>query len=118
MTELTAERLRELLDYDPETGDFTWKVNRRCVRSGSVAGNVNCVDGYCYIGVDARRYHAHRLAWLYIKGAWPNDQIDHINGNKADNRFANLRQATHSQNQANGGRYSNNASGYNGVTLH
>lgn len=87
---ITAERLREVLDYNPETGLFLWKMAFcRKVRVGASAG---CsYGGYKHISVDKRLYRAHRLAWLYVHGEWPAGDIDHINGNRSDNRIANLR---------------------------
>lgn len=88
---LTAERLRELLHYDPETGLFTWAVERRRkVQAGAIAGTLNKV-GYRVIRIDYRLYLAHRLAWLYSYGDWPRGVIDHVNGEHADNRLCNLR---------------------------
>lgn len=86
---LTVERLRELLDYDPETGVFRWKEPRRKCRVGEVAGSLR-KDGYVKIQVDGRFYQAHRLAWLCVYGVWPS-AIDHIDGNRANNAIANLR---------------------------
>lgn len=86
---VTQERLRELLDYDPETGIFHWKSRRGKAAAGKVAG---CLDGrgYCVINVDRKRHYAHRLAWVYVNGG-VRFCIDHINGDKGDNRIANLR---------------------------
>lgn len=98
---LTAEELREMLDYDPETGVFKWrksKCNR--VKTGDVAGTYT-EKGYVRIRVLGRMYRAHRLAWLYVHGVWPQDQIDHINGIRDDNRIENLREATNAENQRN-----------------
>jgi HNH endonuclease len=97
--ELTAERLRELLHFDPETGIFTWLVrtNRR-IKMGSVAGCVND-KGYIVIRIDRRDYLA--LAFLWMTGAWPMNEGDHENRVRHDNRWSNLRNATHSQNMAN-----------------
>jgi hypothetical protein len=113
---LTAERLRELLAYDPETGVFTRRVQaaRGRGRAGDVAGWVE-PDGYVRIRLDGRKCRAHRLAWLYMTGKWPNDQIDHINGRTGDNRWVNLRAATHSENQCNRPLQLNNSTGYKGV---
>jgi len=88
---LTTDRLRELLDYDTETGLFRWKTptNNR-ITVGSLAGQ-NHPKGYTRIGVDGAKYLAHRLAWLYVHGVWPINQIDHINRMKTDNRINNLR---------------------------
>lgn len=114
---LTAERLREILSYDKETGIFKWRVclsNRAQV--GAVAGNPSKRDGYIKIGVDGKIYMGHRLVWLYVTGEWPRNLIDHINCNGSDNRFANLREATHSQNLANLRKPSANTSGHKGVS--
>jgi hypothetical protein len=98
---LTAERLRELLHYDPDTGVFTWlRVKGRRVRVGALSGKANG-GGYFQIGVDGRIYYAHRLAWLYVHGEWPVASIDHVNCDRCDNRLANLRPATKAQNAAN-----------------
>jgi hypothetical protein len=114
---LTAERLRELLDYDPETGVFTWKVRTGCrVRIGQQAGSLR-VDGYVFIGLDGGKHLAHRLAWLHVHGEWPPVEIDHVSGVKSQNQLSNLRLATRSQNQRNVGRISTNTSGFKGVTL-
>jgi len=116
MHNITAERLREVLHYDPDTGVFTRRVSVRGQSAGAVAGADSKSLGYVLIGVDKRRYLAHRLAWLYVHGVWPKGQIDHINGIRNDNRPANLREATIAQNRQNQtGFRRNNASGYLGV---
>lgn len=99
-TNLTAERLRELLRYNPETGVFTWRVKRGIALAGSIAGNKNR-NGYVNIYVDNRPYRAHRLAWLYVYGSFPKQDIDHINGVRHDNRIANLRDVSTSHNMMN-----------------
>lgn len=106
---LTAHRLRALYDFDSEVGIF---VRRRSPRSK--VGSANS-GGYLSIFVDGRLYLAHRLAWLYVYGEWPIDKLDHINGDRADNRIANLRQATSQQNAANRRKHKNNTSGFKGV---
>jgi hypothetical protein len=112
---LSLARLQELLEYDPETGVFTWKVTK-CWRApaGSEAGTIN-IHGRRAIMVDQKLYTAHRLAWLYVHGEWPAGEIDHINCDPADNRICNLRLATSSQNKCNSRRPSHNTSGFKGV---
>lgn len=91
--DLSAQRLRELLDYDQATGVFRWKVHRAAnARVGDIAG-CDCGKGYLKIGIDWGLYRAHRLAWLYVYGTWPDGQIDHRDGNKKNNRLSNLRLA-------------------------
>ena len=91
---LTAERLRERLHYDAGTGVFTRRVGSGHARTGEMAGSVHST-GYVRISIDGGKYTAHCLAWLYVHGVWPPDQIDHINGNRSDNRIANLRERRH-----------------------
>lgn len=111
---LTQERLRELLTYDKDTGIFRWRVNRRRVCAGDIAGYQN-PRGYIYVVIDREWHRAHRLAWLYVYGKMPVDQIDHINMVKSDNRINNLRQATNGQNHANACVRSDSRSGFKGV---
>ena|SRR3990167_6112314 len=108
------ERLRGLLHYDSDTGVFTWRVNRRRVKTGDIAGTVNA-QGYVQICIDGRLYLAHRLAWLYVHGEWPSGDLDHWDTNRANNVIGNLRPATNSQNQANSRQRRDNTSGYKGV---
>lgn len=113
--QITHQRLKELLRYDPETGIFTRAVTRSSTaKEGEVAGHVSR-RGYVAISIDKKLYYAHRLAWLMIYGAWPAEQIDHINGDRSDNRLCNLRSATRRQNQKNVKRSSRNSSGCKGV---
>ncbi|WP_202820640.1 HNH endonuclease signature motif containing protein [Variovorax sp. JS1663] len=88
----TAARVRELFDYCPETGIFIrlMRPKQTSVRVGEIAGSADQL-GYLVIGVDGAVYKAHRLAWLYVYGEWPNGVIDHINGRPSDNAIANLR---------------------------
>ena len=97
---LTAEYVRSILSYDEETGLFTWKVNRRKVRcAGKRAGSYS--KGYIKISIHERGHFAHRLAWLVMTGSFPEGDIDHIDGNRSNNRWANLREASASQNLMN-----------------
>jgi hypothetical protein len=114
---ITAERLRELVNYNSDTGVFT-HVRRRGVKAGAVAGCLRGPGDYRVMQAGGRQYLAHRLAWLYVTGSWPAAEIDHINGDKADNRFANLREATSSQNKWNAGASSRNKLGLKGVAFH
>lgn len=109
-----VDGLKSLLAYDAETGAFTWRKPRGGQVAGSQAGCLNR-NGYTEITVHRRIYKAHRLAWLYTYGEWPPAEIDHINGNKSDNRLANLRPATRAQNVANTALRSDSASGVKGV---
>ena len=112
---LTLERLKELLYYDPETGIFTWLVNKGSALCGEPAGRKTTY--YVQIKVDRKPYMAHRLAWFYMTGNWPENQIDHIDRQKSNNKFSNLREATGSQNRANCGALSNNKLGVKGVFI-
>ena len=99
--DLTAERLRELLNYDPETGVFTWRVRRsQMCKPVMLAGDFN-TDKYWRIGIDGAQRPAHRLAWLYMTGEWPSHTIDHINGVRHDNRWCNLRDIPFQENMLN-----------------
>ena len=113
---LTRSRLIELLSYEPETGLFRWRTAASPrVKDGKVAG---CAmpSGYIVIRIDGTGFSAHRLAWLYVYGRWPDEQIDHINALRADNRIANLRDVTPSGNQGNRRHpFTNNKLGVLGV---
>lgn len=99
--DLTAEYLRKLLHYNPETGIFVWKIKpANCVQPGAIAGSI-VTDGYLGISIKRVKYAAHRLAWLYVHGEWPKDQLDHINGVRKDNRISNLRESTQAENMQN-----------------
>jgi len=103
---VTEDRIKQVLHYDPETGVFTWRCSRGRAKAGDKAG-ADHHSGYWRIRIDDGLHNAHRLAWLYMTGAWPVADIDHINGDRADNRFANLREATRSQNLVNRDRSEN-----------
>lgn len=112
---ITPAYLRQILAYDPDTGEFTWKESRSHLAAGSNAGRKNR-DGYSQIQIDGRKYSAHRLAWLLVHGRWPANQIDHRNGVRDDNRLANLREALPSENQHNCRISARNTSGIKGVS--
>jgi len=111
---LTVERLRGLLRYDPATGIFASRERRGPQGVDTIAGSAD-KNGYVRVMVDRRRYLAHRLAWFYVTGAWPEHQIDHRDGDPRNNALANLRPATPAQNKWNTRRMRNNKSGFKGV---
>lgn len=113
---LTHTRLLDVLSYDPVSGHFYWKVCRRKELVGRRAGRV-LPDGHRQIGVDGRKYYAHRLAWFYVMAEWPSGDVDHRDLRKDNNAFSNLRQASRSQNLANTGPGKRNASGVKGVSF-
>lgn len=127
MSEVTQQRLRELFDYNPETGQFIFKPRPREEFHDFRASRVfesKCAGktagwrhgaGYTAIRVDGRDYLAHRLAWLYSHGEWPPHEIDHKNGDRSDNRLQNLRPATKKENSRNQCLRITNKSGVNGV---
>lgn len=115
MTEL--KRVKELLDYNAETGLFIWKVSTGSVKKGQEAGWVTW-NNYRKISVDGLHYAAHRLAWFYTYGEWPEKDLDHIDGNRLNNSLYNLREASRSENLMNRDKMPRNTSGYKGVSLH
>jgi hypothetical protein len=115
---MTQEELKQILFYCAITGHFTWLKNRFASKIGTIAGLTSDKFKYKSIGINGSRYYAHRLAWLYVYGYFPDDGIDHINGDKTDNRIANLRIANHSENAQNLNKYKRNTSGYTGVIWH
>lgn len=122
---ITADYVRSRIDYDPETGIFTWRARTVRVQqdktwnsrfAGKVAGKRDA-KGYRVITLDYRGYRGHRLAWLLAHGEWPDADIDHADQDKANDRLANLRHATKKQNRWNEGLRRNNTSGFKGVYL-
>lgn len=113
---LTAERLREVLDYNLETGVFLRKAARGNDHLiGKPTSQKPRKNGYLTIRVDGVMYYAQRLAWLHFYGSWPVNQAEHRNTVKIDNRISNLRDATKSQNRANISAHKNSATGIKGV---
>src|SRR5579864_3559439 len=108
---LTLTRLYEVLDYRPETGLFIWKINTGKRRMAGKQAGCKMVRGYHTLSIDRIQYTAHRVAWFYMTGDWPPDDIDHINGVRTDNRFCNLRLATKRDNSFNKGPLPSNKSG-------
>jgi hypothetical protein len=112
---ITQERLKSLLTYNPDTGEFRWATDQGARgKLGDIAGTFT-PKGYRYIRINRRGYMAHRLAWLYMVGSWPDAQVDHINRVKDDNRWANLRAATNTENAQNQPVRRTNKSGVTGV---
>ena len=113
---LTQSRLQELLFYNEHTGEFMWRVHAGNRKEGAFAGSVNH-RGYLDISVDGKMYRAHRLAWLYCHGHFPYGVIDHIDGNKLNNKLHNLRDVTNAKNlRSYRKKNSNNTSGFTGVS--
>ena len=114
---ITLNRLREVLRYDPKNGNLVWIINRtRGVKIGDIAGSLH-PQGYIMIGIDGDIYSAHRLAWWLKTGVEPTAQIDHKNRIRRDNRWCNLRAATHGQNQQNANVPKHSTSGIRGVSF-
>jgi hypothetical protein len=113
----TAERVRQLLHYDAESGLFTWKSKTGSMGSGTVAGTPH--KEYINIQVDGRQYKAHRLATLWVTGAWPDGEIDHRDGDGKNNRWANLRPAPSRRFNMQNKRkpHKNSSTGYLGVSV-
>lgn len=115
---LDQKTLKEMLDYNLKTGEFTWiAVPNNTIKIGMVAGKL-MPNGYIHIGVNKKNYYAHRLAFLWMTGEFPRETVDHINHNKSDNRWSNLRPASLSENMINIKITKRNTSGYKGVYWH
>lgn len=112
---LTQERLKELLHYDSDTGIFRHNKSRYGVTKGMRAGSIDRY-GYVCIILNGKRYAAHRLAWLYMTGKLPIEQLDHINRIRTDNRYKNLREVSAAENKQNLGLHLKNKSGIRGVS--
>jgi hypothetical protein len=118
-TELPSrERLCEAFYYNPETGMLSWRVDCGRARTGDIASRATGSCGYIGVNIDGRSYVAHRVIWKMMTGLDPIDGIDHIDGNASNNRWGNLREASHVQNMANRKRPITNSSGVKGVSWH
>ncbi len=111
---LTGSELETLFSYIPETGEFIRKTAIGGFYPGTIAGSKND-QGYVKLRIHGHNISAHRLAWVWMSGKWPANEIDHINGVRDDNRIENLREATVTEQCRNVKKYSNNTSGYKGV---
>lgn len=109
--------IKDILRYDPETGDFFWIKSGKGMTAGMKAG---CIyqSGYIFITIKGKPYRAHRLAWLYMTGVWPSNHIDHKNTIRSDNRWCNLREATNQQNGFNSRKIKKGSSIFKGVSRH
>jgi len=116
-TNLTRDFLKSILHYNEETGIFTWLKSYSKAKKGDVAGAEND-SGYVLIGINGFKYRAHRLAWFYVWGVWPSDQLDHKNTKRTDNSWKNLREASNQLNQINTNVSKNNSLGFKGVYPH
>lgn len=111
---IQPERISKMFRYDPETGDIWWIESGKGKIKKKPAGTV-VSNGYKAVMIDGDRYYCHRIAWVLTHGLWPEDQLDHINGVKTDNRLVNLRPATNLQNGRNFKVKANNTSGTTGI---
>ncbi len=115
---LTQARLKELFEYSKEDGILTRKTSIGGRVAGSIAGYLDKTEGYLCISIDSKTYKLHRIVFFYVIGRFPKNEIDHINGNKSDNRWINLRDVSKSDNQKNASKRKDNKSGCTGVSWH
>lgn len=115
---ITQNQIKEVLNYNPDNGIFTWLVSSaQRIKIGNIAGGLDKY-GYIKIQLNCKTYKAHRLAFLYMTGEFPKNQVDHINHNRNDNRWENLRGVSKTENGQNRSKQSNNKSGFTGVSWH
>lgn len=112
---LTQKELKKTLNYNPDTGVWTWKKTGNGIAKNMVAGTPSS-KGYQMIRIDGKLYNSSRLAWLYMTGSWPKNFIDHIDRDPWNGKWSNLREATPNQNMYNTKIYKNNTSGVKGVS--
>lgn len=118
MSQLTQSELSRMIQYDPDTGVFIWlEPAGTKMKKGDRAGGAK-IGHYSEIKIRGKSYKAHRLAWLYVHGRFPDGCIDHINGDPSDNRLCNLREASHAENLRNTKKQKSNSTGYKGVSWH
>lgn len=119
---LTKEDVDALLSYDPDTGSIAWRhakfLQKAMTRPAGAEAGGRTLNGYITICIKKKPFYAHRLAWLLTHGEWPSAEVDHINGDRSDNRAANLRLATQQQNQWNRKVRRDSSSGVKGVRYH
>ena len=114
---ITHEQLKKLVRYNKITGLFCRRIDGKHCKAGDVIGNLDESNGYVRLTVEGQKFWAHRLAWFYVKGEWPEFQVDHWDRNRSNNRWKNLRSATQTQNNGNGPIPKTNTSGFKGVTF-
>jgi hypothetical protein len=108
--------VKDCLNYNPETGVFTWRMTTKRTKAGEIAGTNSGANGYVRITLAGDSYRAHRLAWFYTYGEWPSVHVDHINHDRADNRIENLRLVDQQQNTQNMSKRKNSVCNFKGVT--
>lgn len=115
---LTVERARELLRYDPETGEMWWRVQTRNHRTHKPVGTVHRRSGAIQVCIEGRIYLVHRVAFLIVEGRWPHPEVDHWDNDPSNNRWKNLREATRRQNAGNTRGFSKTGEGLKGASPH
>ncbi len=113
---MTRKELSKLVHYNPKTGSMTWKKSRGSVSAGMPLKSKH-KDGYFMAWVNKKLYLVHRLAWLYVTGEFPKQEIDHINGDRTDNRIKNLQDVSKTENQKNASIRIDNTSGMTGISF-